>query len=175
MKPLHTFILCSALLGSFTAARAEDRKPFGNGTLPEFLKPYDVDGDGKLSVEERQAYEKAVREAAKEKAHEKKVMWDTDGDGKISEEERAAAVEAMRKKIEEERAKRFDELDKNDDGKLSAAEFLRVPNIRQEIADRILAHLDKDGDGFISKEEFLAALQPPAPRPPTNPTRPPGN
>lgn len=165
MKLTQTLLICTTLLGSAALSGADDRKPFGNGTLPEFLKPYDLDEDGKLSVEERQAYAKAMREAALERMKEKKLPWDTDGDGKLSEAERKAAIEAMRKRIEEERGKRFDELDKNDDGKLSAEEFLRVPNLLPEIAAKIMAHLDKDGDGFISKAEFLAALQPPVPRP----------
>ena len=173
MKVTHLLLICTTLVGSVAASRADDRKPFGNGTLPEFLKPYDVDEDGKLSVEERQAYQKATREAVKAKLEAKKQLWDTDGDGKLSEAERQAAADAMRVKIEEERAKRFDELDKDDDGKLSAAEFLRVPNIRPEIAARILAQLDGDGDGAISKDEFLAALKPPAgprlPQPPIGP------
>jgi Ca2+-binding EF-hand superfamily protein len=154
MKLTQTLILCTTLLGSAAVSKAADRKPFGNGTLPEVLKPYDVDKNGKLSVEERQAYEKAMREAAKDKAKEKKLLWDTDGDGKISDAERAAAIEAMRKKIEAERAKRFDELDTNDDGKLSAAEFVRVPNLKEEIATRILAHLDTNKDGFVTGDEL---------------------
>lgn len=168
MKLTHTLLLCTTLLGSTAITKAADRKPFGNGTLPEFLKVYDVNNDGKLSVEERQAYEKAVRQAAKEKVKEHKLLWDTNGDGVVSDEERKAATEAMRKKIEDERAKRFDELDTNDDGKLSAAEFVRVPNLKEEIATRILAHLDTNKDGFISKDEFLNALKPPTgPRPPS--------
>jgi len=168
MKLTHTLLLCTTLLGSTAITKAADRKPFGNGTLPEFLKVYDVNNDGKISVEERQAYEKAMREAAKEKIKERKLLWDTNGDGVVSDEERKAAIEAMRKKIEEERAKRFDELDTNDDGKLSAAEFVRVPNLKEEIAARILAHLDTNKDGFISKDEFLNALKPPTgPRPPS--------
>ena len=175
MKLTHALLLCTTLLGSAAATHAADRKPFGNGTLPEFLKPYDVDEDGKLSVEERQAYEKAMREAAKEKAKERRLLWDTDGDGKISEEERKAAIEAMRKKIEAERAKRFDELDKDDDGFLTIEEFTRVPNIRPEIAQRILDHLDTElpKDGKISKAEFLAALKPPTPPLPPRPPVPP--
>lgn len=165
MELTPTLLICTTLLGSTSLSGADDRKPFGNGTLPEFLKTYDLDGDGKLSVEEWQAYAKAMREADLERMKEKKLPWDTDGDGKLSEEERQAAIEAMRKRIEEERAKRFDELDKNDDGKLSAGEFLRVPNLLPEIAAKIMGHLDKDADGFISKAEFLAALQPPVPRP----------
>ena len=150
MKLTHTLLLCTTLLGSAAVTQAEDRKPFGNGVLPDFLKPFDVaPQDGKLSVEERQAYGKAMRELAKKKAKERKLPWDKDGDGKLSGEEHKAAAEAMRKKIEEERAKRFDELDKDGDDLLDIGEFTRVPNIRAEIAKRILDHLDttlpKDG------------------------------
>ena len=74
----------------------------------------------------------------------------------------------MRKKIEDERGNRFDELDKNGDKKLTAAEFLRVPNLKEDIGKRIIAHLDADKDGFISKGEFLGALKPPTP--PVRPT-----
>lgn len=169
MKPTHTLILCTALVASAVVVKAEDRKPFGNGILPEFLKVYDVNTDGKLSVEERQAYEKAIREAAKEKLKEKKILWDADGDGKISDKEREDALAAMRKKIEDERTKRFDELDKNGDGKLSAVEFLRVPNLKEEIASRIIAHLDTNKNGSIDKDEFLGALKPPTPTPPGRP------
>ena len=62
MKLTQTLLICTTLLGSAALSGADDRKPFGNGTLPEFLKPYDLDEDGKLSVEERQAYAKAMRE-----------------------------------------------------------------------------------------------------------------
>ena len=168
MKITHSFILCMALMSSALIVKAEDRKPFGNGILPEFLKSYDVDKDGKLSVEERQAYEKAMREAAKAKIKEKQLLWDADGDGTISDKEREAALAAMRKKIEDERGNRFDELDKNGDKKLTAAEFLRVPNLKEDIGKRIIAHLDADKDGFISKGEFLGALKPPTP--PVRPT-----
>ena len=61
------------------------------------------------------------------------------------------------------------------DGFLSIDEFLRVPNLKPEIASLILAHLDTaPKDSKISKNEFLAALKPPVPPvPPTPPTNPP--
>ena len=169
---LHTTLLLSAVLmaAAAPASHAADppRNPFGNGALPEILKPYDVDGDGKLSEEERQAYLKAVREGLAERpgrpaGERPKNPFDTDGDGKLSDEEKAAAQEAIRAKIEAERTKRFDELDKDDDGFLTAEEFLGIPGLRPELASRILGHLDKDADGKISKDEFTAALRPPRP------------
>lgn len=170
MKIQTTLLLSAVLMAATSSVRAADpvRGPFGNGELPEILKPYDVDGDGKLSEEERQAYLKAVREGLVDRpgrpgGDRPKNPFDTDGDGKLSDEEKAAAQEAIRAKIEAERTKRFDELDKDDDGFLTAEEFLGVPGLRPELAARILAHLDTDKDGKISKDEFLAALRPPRP------------
>ena len=162
-----TLLLSAALAAVAPLARAGDRNPFGNGELPEILKPYDVDGDGKLSEEERQAYLKAVREGQAQ--HPERPdrpaanPWDTNGDGVLSDAEKAAAQEAIRAKIEQQRTSRFDELDKNDDGFLSLEELGGIPGIRAGSAERILAHLDTDKDGKVSKAEFLAALRPPRP------------
>lgn len=175
---LHTTLLLSAVL-TVTAgiSQAGDRNPFGNGGLPEILKAYDIDGDGKLSEEERQAFIQAVKDGTAPKP-ERPVRpekpedgvrppnpWDTDGDGVLSDAEKAAAREAIRAKIEEQRSKRFDELDADDDGSLTLEEFSAAPGIRPEAAARIFARLDKDDNDAVSKEEFLAALTPPGPRP----------
>ena len=169
MKLTAPVLLSAVLLGVAAQANAQaptpPRNPFGNGNLPEVLKDFDVDGDGKLSVEERQAFIKAMREKQADRPKPTNP-WDTDGDGKLSPEEIKAAQEAIRAKIEAERKKRFEEMDKDDDGFLSPEEFVRVPNLRPEVAERIIAHLDKDSDGKISLEEFLAALRPPVVRPP---------
>src|SRR5436190_8351818 len=172
---LHTTILLSAVLlapASFVKAVDPPRNPFGSGGLPEILKPFDVDGDGKLSEEERQAYLQAVHDGQIERpggdhGHNGNQgqgqhgnPFDLDGDGKISDAEKAAAQEAIRARIVAQRSARFDELDKDDDGFLTADEFL-PPGVRPELAARILAHLDTDKDGKISKAEFLAALKPP--------------
>ena len=179
---LHTTILLSTvLLAARPAVNAGDRNPFGNGELPEILKPFDVDGDGKLSEEERQAYLKAVREGLVDHPPPRPdhpdrpgSIWDTDGDGVLSDAEKAAAQEAIRARILEQRTKRFDELDTDDSGDLSLDELKAIPHIREGFAERILAHLDKDGDGKVSKEEFLNALRPPRPeRPGGEPPPPP--
>ena len=178
MKMRTTFLLSAVLLAAAPAANA-DRGPFGNGELPEILKPFDVDGDGRLSEEERQAYVKAVREGQVEHPPGRPDRpdrphgnpWDTDGDGVLSDAEKAAAQEAIRARILEQRTKRFNELDKDDDGFLTLEELQAIPGIREGHAERILAHLDKDpdgdgpevADGKVSLDEFLHALRPPRP------------
>ncbi|HWB03121.1 MAG TPA: EF-hand domain-containing protein [Verrucomicrobiales bacterium] len=189
MKLRTTLLFSAVLLAAAPSSNAVDppRNPFGNGELPEILKPFDVDGDGKLSEEERQAYLQAVHDGqiarpARPGQPPPGNPWDTDGDGKLSDEEKAAAQEAIRARILAQRSARFDELDKDDDGFLTADEFL-PPGIRPEVAARILAHLDTDKDGKISKDEFLAALRPPRPPGgggggggrPDNPPPPPGD
>lgn len=182
MKLQTTLLLSAVLTVTAGLSRAGDppRNPFGNGGLPEILKAYDVDGDGKLSEEERQAFIQAVKDGTAPKperparpgkpegGEHPANPWDTDGDGKLSDAEKAAAREAIRAKIEEQRSKRFDELDTNDDGSLSLEEFSAAPGIRAEAAARIFDRLDKDNNDAVSKEEFLAALTRPAgPRPPS--------
>ena len=54
MKLTTSTLLATAML--IVAAKAQtgpNRGPFGTGELPEFLKVYDINGDGKLSIEER--------------------------------------------------------------------------------------------------------------------------
>jgi Ca2+-binding EF-hand superfamily protein len=170
MKTQASTLLAAALLlgVSTTIASAQtpapDRKAFGTGELPEFLKPYDIDEDGKLSIEERQAYEKATREARQQRPG-RVNPWDTDGDGVLSEEEKAAARAAIAERIKAERTKRFNELDTDDDGKLTAEELGKIPHIKPEQVAAMIARLDTADeagvkDGMISLEEFLAALRP---------------
>src|SRR5580765_6561294 len=83
---------------------------------------------------------------------------DTDGDGALS----AAEAEAAAKKM-------FDRRDTNGDGALTESEFTAQTGGRQLVADRQqkldarrgkrFAAMDKDGDGQVSAQEFLAAAQ----------------
>jgi Ca2+-binding EF-hand superfamily protein len=180
---LHTPILLSAVLVAFAPpVLAGDRNPFGTGELPELLKPFDVNEDGRLDEAERQAFRDAVREFREGTGPRPGRIWDTDGDGTLSDEEKAAAQEAARARIVAQRTSRFEELDKDDDGFLSPDELVGIPNITPELAARVLTHLDKDpdgdgpevADGKVSLDEFLAALTPPGGRPgPVDPPPPP--
>ena len=58
-------------------------KSFGDGTLPEFLTKYDVNEDGSIDEEERQA----IKEERKAARAGNRARIDTDGDGKISSDE----------------------------------------------------------------------------------------
>ncbi len=159
----YAMLLTSFLVLAGLPVHAGDRKPFGTGELPDIMKAFDVNGDGKLGPEERQAFEAAIRDKAKANLIKK---FDTDGDGVLSADELKAARDAARKKIEDHRGARFDELDTNDDGFLSTDEFKPPVNLPAELVTAIFNHLDKDGDGKISKAEFLAACAGPPPPPP---------
>lgn len=177
MKLLTPVLLSAVLAGAVSSAMAQaptppKRNPFGSGALPEILKPYDLDGDGKLSVEERQAFIKAMKEAAANRPKPTNP-FDTDGDGQLSEAEREAAQAALRAKIEAERTKRFKELDKDEDGSLSAEELAGAPHMNADRAAAMLSRLDKDSNGSVSLEEFLAALGGPVLPPPPLPPQPP--
>lgn len=66
----------------------------------------------------------------------------------------------------EERAARFAAADKNNDGKLDKAEFVAsLPEQAQAMADQIWsARVDTDGDGFVTKEQYLALRMGPRPQ-----------
>jgi Ca2+-binding EF-hand superfamily protein len=171
MKRTTTLLAGALLLGAAATVSAQTpppRQPFGSGELPEFLKPYDLDNDGKLSVEERQAFEKACREARPPRPGAKNP-WDTNNDGVLSEEEKQAARDAIAAKIVEERTKRFNELDADQDGMLTAEELKAIPRITEEMIARMIAHLDTDKDGSISLDEFTAVLKPVLPPVPPYP------
>ena len=66
----------------------------------------------------------------------------------------------------EEREARFVAADKNKDGKLDKAEFVAsLPEQAQAMADQIWSsRVDADGDGFVTKEQFMALRQGPRPQ-----------
>ena len=73
---------------------------------------------------------------------------DTNGDGMISRAE-AQALPRL--------AERFDAIDANGDGQVTRDE-LRFAH-GQAMRTRLVRHLDKDGDGKVSKAEALAAAE----------------
>lgn len=77
---------------------------------------------------------------------------DLDSDGKVSREEFAKGKRAAQLP-QEARTKIFDRLDKNDDGFITERELKPAQGDRH---GRFLAKADKDKDGRISREEFIA-------------------
>jgi Ca2+-binding EF-hand superfamily protein len=164
MKFTSSALLAAALLlGALARVEAQPappaRQPFGTGELPEFLKIFDLDNDGALSVEERQAYFKAIRNGVSQLAPAANP-WDSDGDGKLSDAEKISARDTIARKIADQRSQRFEEIDTDGDGLLTPAEIGKIPLINAEQAASFIARLDKDGDGKVSKAEFLAAMTP---------------
>ncbi|MGC6566324.1 MAG: EF-hand domain-containing protein [Akkermansiaceae bacterium] len=144
-----------AILGA-CPLQADDRS-FGDGTLPEFLIPFDVNEDGQVDEEERQA----IRDARKAAREQRRAEIDTDDDGEISEEEREAARNEIRSNISERRANKFAEI-AGEDGLLSLEELSQVRYLSKASENRIaslFARLDADGSGEISLEEFTARLR----------------
>ncbi|MGH8090232.1 MAG: EF-hand domain-containing protein [Rudaea sp.] len=74
---------------------------------------------------------------------------DTNGDGRISLDEYLAAA-----------TKRFQSIDTQNKGSIDAADIAASPQVarrEQKMAQHFVAHMDKAGNGYVSKDEFLAA------------------
>lgn len=148
---IKSILVASGLLGSAILAPGLS-KSFGDGTLPEFLMRYDVNDDGIIDEEERQAI-KEERKAARQSRR--------NGGGKMSLKERLAARDSIRERILSKRAKKFAEI-AGEDGVLSLEELSSLPafkNAFKERVDSIFARLDSDKSGDVSLEEFNQRLR----------------
>ena len=127
--------------GAWDAEARFGRGAGGHHGLHHRLGAFDLDGDGVLSEEEREAAKVVLEQRRQDLLDE----FDVDEDGMLSEEERDAV-----------RAARFDEKDTNDDGVLDLDEFVA------SLEERIKSHfdrLDQDDDGEISKDEYVSATR----------------
>lgn len=148
---IKSILVASSLLGSAILAQGLS-KSFGDGTLPEFLMRYDVNDDGIIDEEERQAI-KEERKAARQSRR--------NSGGKMSLKERLAARDSIRERILSKRAKKFAEI-AGEDGVLSLEELSSLPafkNAFKERVDSIFARLDSDKSGDVSLEEFNQRLR----------------
>jgi len=132
--------------------------------LPDALKPFDINEDGRLSREEYKAYIDHQRPEAL------KSPWDADEDGKLSPAEIAAARAVMRAELEQRILARFNEADSDENGSLDLEEFLATMpgDVGRQRATTAFARLDIDGDGVVGTGEFLEfqGLRPDVPPPP---------
>ena len=71
-----------------------------------------------------------------------------------------AAEEEKKAKKKADPAARFAKLDKNSDGKVSAEELKAGFKKKPEMAEKILKTKDKNKDGSLSKDEFVAKRTP---------------
>jgi Ca2+-binding EF-hand superfamily protein len=101
----------------------------------EAFRAADVDGDGKLSLAEAEAFEyRRIFDSV-----------DLDGNGVITPQEA--------KEISPDfTMAKFREYDLNGDGKVTYAEFLKVQKAKGDVKKRFLA-ADLDGDGYVTKKE----------------------
>lgn len=166
MKLNRALFFALLLAGSLPSAMAEGAGGAGGATevrrtrgLPDAVKPYDVDGNGKLSREEYRSYVEGT------KPGQPQNVWDVNQDGILSAEEIAAARAVVHQQIKERVLKRFSEADLDDDNFLTQEELSKILPRRYDAPaiEKIFARIDVDADGKISAEEFLRILAvPPA-------------
>ena len=123
---------CSLALYVVTAA-------FAAPDSDKAFKMMDANGDGKISRAEHAA-------AAKQMFNQ----CDANHDGIVTAAEMDASLAAKGEKPgknDKTSAEKIEVIDQNGDGKLTAAEH-------EAGTEKMFARADKDGDGFLSKEEF---------------------
>jgi Ca2+-binding EF-hand superfamily protein len=151
----ESILFASYLLGSVFAQDLS--KSFGDGTLPEFLMRYDVNEDGIIDEEERQAV-KEERKAARKKNRSES---DPNRNSQTSLEERLAARNSIRERILSKRAEKFAKI-AGKDGLLSLQELANLPPFKNALSERIdsiFKRLDSDGNGDVTLEEFNRRLR----------------
>lgn len=153
----RTLPLALVALGASLALSSAHAQPPGaaeqgaGDPAAAFIEQLDTDGDGRVSLEEALAPQRA-----------RFAEVDTDGDGFITAEEASAAfaaqvppemLEAMKERGMPDPGETFiANLDQNGDGRVDLDEFKR-PTI--EAFER----MDADGDGFATYEEATVFFQ----------------
>lgn len=143
----HIVIATALMLSGISLLHAEGPPP-----LTEFLKLFDLNNDGVLNLEERQAAKRAL-----ELTHEEFLAkWDTNHDGRLSLDE----IRALRRSIIEHiMAKRRAIFHKfaGEDELMSKEEFASMPIFADKDPVKVGAvfeHLDHDHDGSLTFLEF---------------------
>ena len=120
--------------------------------LPAVLESFvnlDKDGDGQLNYQEYTQPTVGTKWEAFAKVEA--PLFDVNDDGFLNWKEYRISPRGT-PTVEQ----RFEGLDANGDGRLSENEYLHIiPSEQRRSARRTFCHIDSDGDGFTSREEWL--------------------
>ncbi|XP_045696878.1 calcineurin subunit B type 2 [Phyllostomus hastatus] len=135
--------------------------------LGKRFKKLDLDSSGALSVDEFMSVPELQKNPLVQRVIE---VFDTDGNGEVNFEEFIMGTSQFSVKGDEEKKLRFafSIYDMDKDGYISNGELFQVlqmmvgDNLKdwklQQLVDKTIITLDRDGDGKISFEEFRAAV-----------------
>jgi Ca2+-binding EF-hand superfamily protein len=169
----------------------------GGGSPPdpsEIFDKVDINGSGGLDQEEFQTLADKISEVTGEEVDVVEIFstYDEDGDGVLSEEETQTAMDAHRPQgpppggmqgppppPPPDMSQMVSDADEDEDGYLDESEVSTITEMISNATgneidtEEFMAEYDSDGDGVLSKEEALAALE--ANRPANPPPPPPEN
>lgn len=178
MKTLKSLLLVTAMIPTVgiaqsvapaqQAVQVPPTAPTGR-PAPAIMERFDVNKDGKIDGQERQAVVAAMRN-----------RFDTNGDGQLDQQEKQAAAQAMQARqgapgapnanannanatnMNQMHLKILERFDANRDGKLDDAEKAKAKAVmdqkRQEML-QIRQKFDSNGDGKLDDAEKAAARQ----------------
>jgi hypothetical protein len=150
-KTIAGLFMMTILVGSGSSSALGQALPRPQGPAPmrELFLDLDSNGDRVISADEVPAKGRAAFQTLLE-------YGDLDHDGKLSADEFRGVLERANRNrpvaSPEQRQRRFAQLDANGDGKLDDKELPGGP--------ARLRRFDRDGDGFLSREEFVAMILP---------------
>jgi len=118
----------------------------------------DTNGDGKLTADELSARRRGRGAAQADpsrplppSAQARFAKADTNHDGVVTIDEYVAAAKTL-----------YAQLDTQHSGKVTASQIATSPRAQERaitVANRLIAHMDTNGDGRVSQDEFLAAAK----------------
>jgi len=128
--------------------------------LAALFKQFDVNGDGKLSADEIAELMKSIGHSSEE-AKSLLKMWDEDHDGVIDMDELKTgfASSQLGEQSKQELQQAFKRFDVDGDGFVSAQEIEKMCSLDAKETKKLIAEVDKNGDGRISFQEWLDAMK----------------
>jgi len=127
--------------------------------LDKTFKDIDENGDGTITFAEMKKALESQKELKIDPEELKKIvaMADTNGDGVLSYDELKLTCVHRKLVAKEERIwSAFCKVDLNGDGRLSKEEIAKVLGQEGEDLAALIKEADKDGDGSIDYDEFMA-------------------